>query len=68
MLQAGAKVFAVERHPDAFETLKHNLIRQTAGRPSFDWPTWLPVSEFDVTAFIKTYSVNFNTFAAKSMC
>jgi DNA (cytosine-5)-methyltransferase 1 len=32
--------FAIEKHADAFETLKQNLInREGAG---FDWPQWLP--------------------------
>lgn len=39
--QAGWKgVFAIERSPLAFETLRHNLVD---GRHyTFDWPAWLP--------------------------
>lgn len=41
--QAGCKgIFAVEKSPLAFETLKHNLI--DGGRYKFDWPSWLPVT------------------------
>jgi DNA (cytosine-5)-methyltransferase 1 len=31
-------LFAVEKHPDAFETLKHNLIDR---QPHYHWPEWL---------------------------
>lgn len=41
--QAGCKgVFAVEKSPLAFETLKYNLIE--GNRYNFDWPSWLPVT------------------------
>jgi len=32
-------LFAVEKNPDAFLTLKHNLIEN---KNHFEWPTWLP--------------------------
>ena len=39
--QAGCKgVFAIERSPLAFETLRHNLVDGT--HYTFDWPEWLP--------------------------
>lgn len=31
-------LFAVEKSPDAFQTLKHNLINK---KDHFDWPSWL---------------------------
>ncbi len=37
-------LFAIEQNPDAFKTLRHNLIdvhEQGIGRPSFCWPNWL---------------------------
>lgn len=45
-------VFAIEKNPDAFSTLKYNLITNN-GR--YNWPQWLPVSEYDINAFIKEY-------------
>lgn len=38
-------IFAVEKSPDAFETLKHNLIDK---RNHFDWPKWLKQSNHDI--------------------
>lgn len=41
--QAGCKgIFAIEKSPLAFETLKHNLI--DGNQYKFDWPSWLPVT------------------------
>lgn len=41
LLQAGCQgVFAVEKSPLAFETLRHNLV--DGSRHQFDWPEWLP--------------------------
>ena len=41
LLQAGCKgVFAIERSPLAFETLRHNLV--DGALYQFDWPNWLP--------------------------
>lgn len=51
-------VFAVEKHPDAFETLKTNLILSKRG--SFDWPRWLPLESTDVSAFVTQYEDNLN--------
>lgn len=48
---AGVKgLFAVERNPDAFKTLKHNLID---GAPHFEWPAWLPVKNWNINKLIK---------------
>lgn len=48
--QAGWKgLFAVEKSPHAFETLKHNLIDKL---DHFDWPDWLPVSPLDINDLI----------------
>ncbi|MDB4793516.1 DNA cytosine methyltransferase [Methylacidiphilales bacterium] len=38
-------LFAVERNPDAFLTLKTNLIEN---RNHFDWPTWLEKKNWDI--------------------
>jgi DNA (cytosine-5)-methyltransferase 1 len=41
LLEAGCQgVFAIERSPLAFETLRHNLV--DGERYQFDWPSWLP--------------------------
>ena len=41
LLQAGCQgVFAIEKSPLAFETLRYNLV--DGKRHQFDWPTWLP--------------------------
>lgn len=43
-------VFAIEKSPDAFKTLKHNLIDN---KKHFDWPEWLPQTEHEIDAVIK---------------
>lgn len=41
LLQAGCQgIFAIERSPLAFETLRHNLV--DGKHHKFDWPNWLP--------------------------
>lgn len=45
--------FAIEKSPDAFETLKHNLIEK---QNHFDWPTWLPKKNHDINEVIKEHS------------
>ena len=50
--QAGFRgLFAIEKSPDAFQTLKFNLIDK---HKHFEWPNWLPESNWDITEFIKT--------------
>jgi len=48
-------LFAIEKSPDAFETLKYNLIDQ---RKHFDWPEWLPIKNHDINKIIKDYKDN----------
>lgn len=49
--QAGLKgLFAVERNPDAFLTLKHNLIDTNA---HFEWPEWLPLKNWNIDRLLK---------------
>lgn len=38
-------VFAVEKNPDAFSTLKYNLIDT---HEHFDWPEWLPIKNWNI--------------------
>jgi len=44
--------FAIEKSPDAFETLEHNLIENNK---HFDWPNWLPQSNHDINEIIKNH-------------
>ena len=45
-------LFAVEKNPFAFATLKHNLIEK---KQHFDWPAWLPVAPHDINELLSTY-------------
>jgi DNA (cytosine-5)-methyltransferase 1 len=50
-------LFAIEKSPDAFKTLKHNLIDK---KDHFDWPSWLtgPANEpyaCDITNVVKAF-------------
>lgn len=45
-------VFAVEKNPDAFLTLEHNLINN---KKHFLWPDWLAIKEHDINELIKTH-------------
>lgn len=44
--------FAIEKSPDAFETLSHNLIKK---ENHFDWPDWLPKANHDINEIIKYF-------------
>ena len=44
--------FAIEKSPDAFETLEYNLIKN---KNHFDWPDWLPKTNHDINEVIKNY-------------
>lgn len=47
-------LFAIEKSPDAFKTLKYNLMENT--NPShFDWPDWLEIKNWEINTFLKTY-------------
>ncbi|MCB8951397.1 MAG: DNA cytosine methyltransferase [Ardenticatenales bacterium] len=51
LLQAGWQgIFAIEKSPMAFETLKFNLI-DPREEPKFDWVDWLSVQAIDIEAF-----------------
>lgn len=45
-------LFAIEKSPDAFKTLEHNLITK---KKHFLWPEWLPQKEHDINNIIKNY-------------
>ncbi len=54
LINAGWKgLFAIEKHPDAFETLKTNLISDQ--QRCFDWLQWLPAIPMDATSFVNQY-------------
>lgn len=44
--------FAIEKSPDAFETLQFNLIDK---KKHFSWPDWLPKKNHDINDVIKNY-------------
>lgn len=48
-------LFAIEKSPDAFKTLKHNLIDN---KNHFNWPTWLPKESIEIDRAIKLYRDN----------
>ncbi len=45
-------LFAIEKSPDAFKTLKYNLIDQ---KKHFDWLPWLPIKNHDINEIISIY-------------
>ena len=46
-------LFAIERNPDAFSTLKANLIDD---KKHFEWPDWLPQKAWDIQKLLKEKS------------
>ncbi len=48
-------LFAIEKSPDAFETLKYNLIKK---KKHFDWPNWFPQSNHDINDVLLNFSSN----------
>ena len=53
LYQAGWQgIFAIEKNPCAFETLKYNLIDN---KNHFDWPKWLPKEPLDILEVNKKY-------------
>jgi DNA (cytosine-5)-methyltransferase 1 len=55
LMKAGWKgLFAVEKSPMAFQTLKHNLIDQKDDF-TFDWPDWLPKEAIDIQTLLEKY-------------
>lgn len=47
--------FAIEKSPDAFETLQYNLIEK---KNHFEWPNWLPKLNHDINEVIKNHKDN----------
>jgi DNA (cytosine-5)-methyltransferase 1 len=55
-------LFAIEKSPDAFKTLKHNLIDN---KNHFNWPTWFPKENIEIDKAIKLYKDNFKKLKNK---
>lgn len=55
-------LFAIEKSPDAFETLNHNLIKL---KQHFDWPKWLPKQNLDINNAINEYKENLLSLQGK---
>lgn len=45
-------IFAIEKNPMAFETLRHNLIEK---KNHFIWPFWLPICAHDINQVLIDY-------------
>lgn len=54
LLSGWRGLFAVEQNPQAFATLKYNLIDHPRS-VAYTWPEWLPQEPLEVGAFIETY-------------
>ncbi|MGI9558467.1 MAG: DNA cytosine methyltransferase [Thermodesulfobacteriota bacterium] len=56
LVMAGWKgLFAIEKSPDAFATLKSNLVDGDFVAP-FDWPEWLPCEPMTTSSLIQNHS------------
>lgn len=59
LLEAGWQgIFAIEKSPLAFATLKHNLVDNkdpSRADKTFDWPEWLPVSDMTCSDLLDGY-------------
>lgn len=45
-------LFAIEKSPDAFKTLRHNLIEK---KNHFNWPSWLPEQNLEIDKVLEDY-------------
>ena len=50
--------FAIEKNPDAFNTLSTNLVREKRKKKRFDWPAWLPQSAVSTKQFLDSYGAH----------
>lgn len=61
--QAGWKgLFAIEKSPDAFQTLEYNLIQN---KNHFDWPKWLPQNNHDINEVLSNYTAYLEKLSGK---
>ena len=63
LFKAGWKgLFAIEKSPMAFETLKHNLMDR---KDHFDWPAWLPKKNHDIDKVLSSYRDELSSLRGK---
>lgn len=55
-------LFAIEKSPDAFQTLEYNLIKETK---HFDWPKWLPQTNLEIDQVLIDYSEKLKGLSGK---
>ncbi len=55
-------LFAIEKSPDAFLTLKYNLIEK---RKHFEWPNWLPQKNHDINEVLEKYKNELRAYREK---
>ncbi|QQT62630.1 DNA cytosine methyltransferase [Sphingobacterium multivorum] len=55
-------LFAIEKNPDAFETLSHNLMNV---KQHFDWPEWLPQKNLDINNAIREFKDELTSLQGK---
>ncbi len=55
-------LFAIEKSPDAFKTLKYNLIDN---KNHFNWPVWLPKENIEIDKAITLHKDNFEKLKNK---
>ena len=55
-------LFAIEKSPDAFQTLKYNLIEK---RNHFEWPSWLSQKEHDINEILKKHKEELISYRGK---
>lgn len=55
-------LFAIEKSPDAFQTLSYNLIHK---KNHFNWPNWFPETNHDINEVLKNYSNNLKKLRGK---
>ena len=63
LYQAGWNgLFAIEKSPFAFETLKANLINK---KKHFNWPKWLPQTPHDINEVLENYKIELKELRGK---
>ena len=55
-------LFAIEKNPMAFATLKHNLIDN---KQHFDWPEWLPTGPHDINEVLGNFQTELRSLEGK---
>ena len=65
LVNAGlAGIFAIEKSPDAFATLQHNLINGDKVN-KFSWPSWLPCEAMTLSKLLNKYESQLHELAGK---